>query len=151
MRRSENSDSQPVHEPCDADLHGARLRDDYHVEIAERARRLMEESIGTPLTIAQISAACNASPTTVKESFKRVHGVSMYRWQRNLRMRAASDLLLESRRTVADVAAEVGYSNPSKFSKAFRDCLGVSPSQWRQNGTAGQPTAASEAEKGAPL
>ena len=39
------------------------------------------------------------------------------------------------RGTVAQVAAEVGYSNPSKFAKAFSTCLGMTPHEWRSSGS----------------
>ena len=34
-------------------------------------------------------------------------------------------------RTVLDIAGEFGYDNPSKFARAFRAVIGVSPNAYR--------------------
>lgn len=47
------------------------------------------------------------------------------------KMHAAAKLLRESDRTVLDVASQFGYENASKFAKAFRDVIGVSPNSYR--------------------
>ena len=49
-------------------------------------------------------------------------------------MRLAAEALLESDLPIAEVAASVGYSNPSKFAKAFADTMGSTPREWRAVG-----------------
>ena len=46
--------------------------------------------------------------------------------------KAAAEMLAETDMTVFEVAYAVGYSNPSKFSHAFADCMGLNPRAWRQ-------------------
>ena len=40
-------------------------------------------------------------------------------------------LLRQTDRTVLDIAGQFGYDNGSKFAKAFRDVIGVSPNAYR--------------------
>ena len=40
-------------------------------------------------------------------------------------------LLRETDRTVLDIACQFGYDNASKFARAFRDVIGVSPREYR--------------------
>jgi AraC family transcriptional activator of mtrCDE len=47
-------------------------------------------------------------------------------------MMLASDLLLRTRRTVADIAAEVGYESEAAFGKAFKAGKGLTPARFRQ-------------------
>ena len=44
---------------------------------------------------------------------------------------AAAELLRQTNRTVLDIAGQFGYDNASKFAKAFRDVIGVSPREYR--------------------
>lgn len=46
-------------------------------------------------------------------------------------MHSAAQLLRTSDRTVLDIAGQFGYDNASKFAKAFRSVIGVSPSAYR--------------------
>lgn len=47
---------------------------------------------------------------------------------RDLKMHKALNLLKEKQLTVSQIALEVGYSNPSYFSKCFQDKFGIAPS-----------------------
>ena len=47
------------------------------------------------------------------------------------KMHSAAQLLRTSDRTVLDIAGQFGYDNASKFAKAFRSVIGVSPSAYR--------------------
>ena len=47
------------------------------------------------------------------------------------RLRQAAELLRQTNRTVLDIAGQFGYDNASKFAKAFRDVIGVSPREYR--------------------
>ena len=44
------------------------------------------------------------------------------------------ELLRETDRSVADIAASVGYDSPSKFSAAFRERYHMLPSEYRKAG-----------------
>ena len=46
-------------------------------------------------------------------------------------MPGAAALLRETDRTVLDIACQFGYDNASKFARAFRDVIGVSPREYR--------------------
>lgn len=50
---------------------------------------------------------------------------------RSQRMWGAAELLRGTDRTVLDIAGQFGYDNASKFAKAFRDVVGVSPREYR--------------------
>jgi len=48
-----------------------------------------------------------------------------------LRYEHAARLLRESDATALDIALEVGYEDPSHFSRAFKRIAGVSPREYR--------------------
>lgn len=99
--------------------------------VAYGARDAMGASLAEPLTIPELACACRTSPTVLKEAFRDEFGVPVYEWYRRLRMLRASELLGAGAAAIGNVAAQVGYSNASKFARAFTDCMGVSPSAYR--------------------
>lgn len=58
---------------------------------------------------------------------------------RRIRLHRASHTLLTTALPVAAVAREVGYPNPTSFSRAFTDHYGLSPAAYRQRGEALPP------------
>ena len=52
-------------------------------------------------------------------------------WLRLQKMHGAAELLRSTDRTVLDIAGQFGYDNASKFARAFRDVIGVSPNEYR--------------------
>ncbi len=64
------------------------------------------------------------------KTFKNVFGRSPYKHYKNYRMQRAKELLLTGRYTISEVSYMLGYSNLKKFSKTFKKCLGMLPSQF---------------------
>lgn len=100
-------------------------------ELVRKAIELMSSNIQNPLTITQIAAECHTSPTMLKQTFKKVVGAPVYQWYRHHRLDRARILLRTTELPISQIAYGVGYANSSKFSKAFREEFGVSPSKWR--------------------
>ena len=84
-------------------------------------------------TIEQLAGQFQVSPTQLKKSFRNVYGDSIYSYVRTQKMLSAARLLQDTDRTILDIAGECGYDNGSKFSKAFRKVMGVSPRDFRNN------------------
>ncbi len=57
-------------------------------------------------------------------------GISVNDFIRKLRLQKGAQLLSQNWGTVAEIAYEVGFSNPSYFSKCFKDQFGVIPSNY---------------------
>lgn len=102
-----------------------------HDQIARRAQEVMTRDLSHPLTIQATAQLCGTSPTVLKQSFRETFGVSVHEWYRSCRIRQASTLLATTSYSVAQISSEVGYCNPSKFSKVFCEYMGVTPSVWR--------------------
>ena len=100
----------------------------------ERAQRLVMADLSVRWSTQELARACNTSASVLKTSFKIETGLPIYAWQRLMRMEAACQLMRSNpTRNIASIAADVGYSNPSKFASAFASCIGSTPSRWRAN------------------
>lgn len=49
------------------------------------------------------------------------------------RMNAAAVMLKSTQDSVISVVSRVGYSNPGKFAAAFKNVLGVTPTEYRKS------------------
>ena len=71
------------------------------------------------------------SRATYARQFRERAGMTVGAFLTDIRMMLASDLLLRTRRTVADIAAEVGYESEAAFGKAFKARRGITPARYR--------------------
>lgn len=95
------------------------------------ARSWIEEHLFEPFHMDQVVRHCHASESTLLRAFHRDLGVSPLAYLRRRRLEESLHLLESGRYGVAEVAARVGYDNPSAFAAAFRKQFGVVPSRSR--------------------
>jgi AraC-like DNA-binding protein len=95
-------------------------------------QRFIEQNISRPLTVRDLAVAIDRSPSQVNR-LCRVHlKQSAGDWISEVKIRAASDQLRSTRRSIFDIAAAVGYADRFYFSRLFRRKLGLSPLKYRQ-------------------
>lgn len=94
----------------------------------ERVIRWVEERISEPLEIADLARAAGMSRYHFSRSFRAELGVSPYQWLLQKRVEHAAELLRRRRVSVTEAAFEVGFSDLSRFARAFRDQFGCPPS-----------------------
>lgn len=92
----------------------------------------MAQHFAEDLTLDQLAAQVGLSKFHFDRLFKRAIGLSPLRYQIDMRMNEARRLLRETRKSVLEVALDVGYKNPSHFAKLFRRENGLTPSQYRR-------------------
>ena len=100
-----------------------------------RVREMIEQPHGADLRLAQLAQQCGLSASQFARSFKRSFGSSVHRYVILQRVERAKTLLLGSTLRLADIAAQVGFSDQAAFSRTFHDIVGTPPAKWRlQNG-----------------
>jgi AraC-like DNA-binding protein len=62
----------------------------------------------------------------------RAQGTSFQRVLDGVRFEVACELLADAARPTSEVAARLGYAEPSAFGRAFRRWSGTSPLRWRE-------------------
>lgn len=103
------------------------------VILAKKVCAYLCSNMDSRMTIDELSEKFHASPTQIKNSFKGVYGMSIYAFTRTQKMRAAALDLKNTDSTVLEIAGRYGYDNASKFAKAFRDCIGMTPVEYRNS------------------
>jgi AraC-like DNA-binding protein len=83
-------------------------------------------------TISQLAKMVSISESKLKKDFKLIYGLPVYEYFQKIRMQAAKDKLLTGGHSVKEVAMELGYSNLSNFTIAFKKEFGLLPSKLLQ-------------------
>ncbi len=98
-----------------------------------RALALMHEQPQQRWTVDELGRCVGLSRSALHEGFTQLIGVPPMQYLSQWRMQVAARLLLETRRTVASIAIEVGYDSEAAFARAFKRSTGRPPAAWRRD------------------
>lgn len=105
------------------------------VELAKQVCQFIDTHMNTRMTTERLAEQFFVSSAWLKKCFYSVYGESIYAYIRAYKMRSAAHRLKTTDQTISEIAGTFGYDNSSKFSKAFRDVMGVSPTEYRRENT----------------
>lgn len=103
------------------------------VQTIKRMEAYMKENLSRHYTLKELSSLFDIPLTTMKTCFKGVYGCSIYTYMKSYRMQAAMLLLRDTAYSITEIAAKMGYDNPSKFSEVFKKEFGELPSDFRKS------------------
>ena len=100
-------------------------------EFLKKAIDIVERNIADEhFTLSQFQDAMHMSHSTLFRKLYALTNLSPTSFIRNIRLKRAAQLLEEQYGNVAKVSFEVGFNNPSYFSKCFKSLFGVSPANY---------------------
>jgi AraC-like DNA-binding protein len=97
-----------------------------------RALALMHARLAHPWTAEELAAEALLSRSAFAERFTALIGVPPMSYLTAWRMQVAAQWLRESRRSIAQIADEVGYESEATFTRAFKREMGVTPGRFRR-------------------
>ena len=92
-----------------------------------KAREILIQHIGEPITIKELSRKVAINECYLKKGFKEMYGTTVFDFYQSQRMEHAKYLLYEKGCTVTEVSMLLGYSSISHFSTAFKRHTGGKP------------------------
>lgn len=92
-----------------------------------KAREVLLQHIGEPLTIKELSRKVAINECYLKKGFKELFGTTIFDFYQSQRMEHARYLLYEKGLSVTEVSVLLGYSSISHFSTAFKKHTGLKP------------------------
>jgi len=92
-----------------------------------KAREILLQHIGEPITIKELSRKVAINECYLKKGFKELYGTTIFDFYQSQRMEHARYLLYEKGLTVTEVSMMLGYSSISHFSTAFKKQTGLKP------------------------
>jgi len=92
-----------------------------------KAREILLQHIGEPITIKMLSRKVAMNECYLKKGFKEMFGTTIFDFYQSQRMEHAKYLLYEKGLNVTEVSVLLGYSSISHFSTAFKKHTGLKP------------------------
>lgn len=84
------------------------------------------------LTVAEMAEIVGLSESWFATVFRETTGKTPLQWQLARRIEAAQTLLGDASLTIADIAAQLGFSDQAHLTKVFRQVVGETPAAWRR-------------------
>jgi AraC family transcriptional regulator len=104
-----------------------------------RAKEYIEAHLHTNISLLELAAQCQLSPSYFGRAFKASTGIPPHRWLVGRRIARVRQLLAQSSASLVEIAQACGFSDQSHLAREFRRAEGSSLSAWRRAHTGGAP------------
>lgn len=105
--------------------------------VVERAKEVLHAHAHEVLSLDFVSNAVGVTPIYLTQTFSQSEGMPLYRYQMRLRL-ARALFELQTRRSLTELALDLGFSSHSHFTTTFRNAFGITPSAFRKRHRARQ-------------
>lgn len=99
--------------------------------LAKDAKNYMDRMYSRDIRIQDVAGILHVHPNYLSTLFRREYDQSPREYLRKVRMNQAKILLTTTEYSISDISSDVGYTNPFQFSKVFKSCYGISPTEYR--------------------
>jgi YesN/AraC family two-component response regulator len=83
-------------------------------------------------TVEDLAKDLNISRVQLYRKVKAILGISVSDHINNIRLDKSKEMLLNSNKTISEIAYAVGFSSPNYFSTTFKNKYGVSPKEFKK-------------------
>lgn len=94
------------------------------------ALSFMRKNINRPLNLSDIAEGCSMSISKLKILFREKYGRGPISCFIEIKIEEAKRLIREGKMNFSEIAASLGFNSLHYFSRLFKSCAGVSPSEY---------------------
>ncbi len=95
--------------------------------------RFLNQNYEQPLSIEEIASHAGMSHSSLHQKFRDVTEISPLQYLKRIRLHHARVAMVEKGLSAREAGYQVGYANPSQFSREFKRMFGVPPGQMAQS------------------
>jgi AraC family transcriptional regulator len=99
----------------------------------KRVTQYIEEHLTEDISLSALAEVANLSPYYFSRAFKGSFGVPPYRFLTTRRIERAKDFLADPEVSVTRIGLDLGFSETSSFTTAFRKHAGLTPTAYRRS------------------
>lgn len=98
----------------------------------------LNDNYDRKLSISEIARFAGMSDSTLHHKFREVTNMSPIQYLKKIRLHHARTMMVDRGLNSSEASFQVGYSNPSQFSREFKSMFGLAPRQLLKTMTAPQ-------------
>jgi signal transduction histidine kinase/AraC-like DNA-binding protein len=119
----------------DIDLSNVEVtHSDSDEELLNKAVNIVFKNLSDPeFDVEKFCSELGMSKASLYRKLRATTGQSINEFIQNIRLKYAARILIETDKTISEIAYEVGFSDPYYFSRAFKKCFSQSPQHWRES------------------
>lgn len=112
-------------------------------ELSEKAMRTerrmktmlnyIADHYGDDMKNSDIAQSATISESECVRCFRDSVGISPMKYVKQFRIQNAAELLIETNRSISDIASQCGFQDISYFTKSFREAKGKTPKEYRNH------------------
>lgn len=118
--------SKPVVNQSELDMQYRRLAQ------IKPAITYMESRLAEKITLENLSEVTHLSPIHFSRVFKTVSGFPPMEFLNRMRVQKAAQLLVNTDKTIVEIAMETGFNDGNYFSRFFKKCRRETPREFRE-------------------
>ena len=101
--------------------------------MAKDVHALLTGHLERRFTIEELSKKFLINSSSLKQSFKGVYGLPIAAYMKEYRIKKSMELLRNTDDSISQIAGAVGYGTQGKFTKAFKDIVKITPTDYRKH------------------
>jgi AraC family transcriptional regulator len=99
----------------------------------ETARVALIQNPEQKWTLSELSQKVDCSPYHLTRIFRKEIGIPLHQYQLRMRIAKSLNALLDTNDDLTNIALDSGFYSHSHFTSAFRQTLGISPTEFRRS------------------
>lgn len=99
----------------------------------KKAQSMIHEFYADGITLNEIADRLNLTQEYLGSQFHKEVGENFSTYIRNYRLSKAKELLIGTQMKQYEIAEKVGYADAKYFARVFRECVGMSPAEYRKS------------------
>ena len=116
-------------------INGCDLKyfDKKQIQTTKAIREYLISHLDEKVSLEQLAKEAHLNLSVFHLVFSHIYGDTPYAYLKKYKKKLAAQWLSEDKMKIGDIALELGYSNASKFAKAFQSVYGMLPKDYRKN------------------
>ncbi|MCQ2324599.1 MAG: AraC family transcriptional regulator [Paludibacteraceae bacterium] len=98
----------------------------------QKIMQYVENHYFEDIRLSDIARLINMTPVSLARFFQRMTGQPVFMYVKNVRLGHASRLLVDTSRSISEIAYSCGFNNLSNFNRQFKAVKGITPKDFRR-------------------